>query len=83
MLRCFLKQMLLDGEFHADPHPGNVMVLRDGRLGLIDFGASSRLDPMEQASVRTMLVAVSRRDSAMLRDAVSQVATLRHRVDDD
>ena len=83
LLRCFLKQMLLDGEFHADPHPGNVMVLRDRRLGLIDFGASSRLDPLEQASVRTMLVAVSRRDSAMLRDAVGQVATMRHRVDDD
>jgi ubiquinone biosynthesis protein len=83
LLRCFLKQMLLDGEFHADPHPGNVMVLRDGRLGLIDFGAASRLDPLEQASVRTMLVAVSRRDSAMLRDAIAQVATLRRHVDDD
>ena len=83
LLRCFLKQMLLDGEFHADPHPGNVMVLRDGRIGLIDFGAASRLDPLEQASVRTMLVAVNRRDSAMLRDAVGQVAALRRHVDDD
>lgn len=75
--------MLLDGHFHADPHPGNVMVLRDGRLGLIDFGAASRLDPLEQAAVRTMLVAVGQRDSALLRDAVGQVATLRRHVDKD
>jgi hypothetical protein len=61
-LRCCLQQMLVDGHFHADPHPGNVMVLRDGRIGLIDFGAAGRLDPMQQSSLRAMIVAVSRRD---------------------
>jgi ubiquinone biosynthesis protein len=45
LLRCALRQMLVDGRFHADPHPGNVLVLADGRLGLIDFGAAGRLDP--------------------------------------
>ena len=44
-LRTFLEQMLQDGVFHADPHPGNVMLLADGRLALIDFGAVGRLDP--------------------------------------
>jgi ubiquinone biosynthesis protein len=45
LLRSALKQMLVDGHFHADPHPGNVLILRDGRIGLIDFGATGRLDP--------------------------------------
>ena len=45
LLHGALKQMLIDGHFHADPHPGNVMMLDDGRVGLIDFGATGRLAP--------------------------------------
>lgn len=83
LLRCALQQMLVDGHFHADPHPGNVMVLADGRLGMIDFGATGRLDSLEQASLRGMLVAVSQRDPGMLRQAVLEVATLRRDFDDE
>ncbi len=83
LLRCCVQQMLLDGRYHADPHPGNVMVLNDGRLGLIDFGAASRLDALEQASLRQMMVAMSRRDSDLLRQSVLEVATLRRRFDDE
>ncbi len=83
LLRSAMQQMLLDGVFHADPHPGNVMVLTDGRLALIDFGAASRLDAMQQASLREMMLAISRRDASQLRQAVLEVATLRRRFDDD
>ncbi len=83
LLRCCLQQMLVDGHFHADPHPGNVMVLGDGTLGLIDFGAAGRLDPMEQSSLRAMMVAVGRQDPALLRQAVLEVATLRRGFDDE
>jgi len=41
LLRCLLRQMLGDGTFHADPHPGNILVLRDGGLALIDFGSAA------------------------------------------
>ena len=34
-----LRQIMLQGTFHADPHPGNVLVLPDRSLGLIDFGS--------------------------------------------
>ncbi|HEX2273193.1 MAG TPA: AarF/ABC1/UbiB kinase family protein [Acidimicrobiales bacterium] len=83
LLRCCLQQMLVDGHFHADPHPGNVMVLEDGSLGLIDFGAAGRLDPMQQSSLRAMMVAVGRQDPALLRHAVLEVATLRRGFDDE
>jgi len=83
LLRCALHQMLVDGHFHADPHPGNVMVLADGTLGLIDFGAAGRLDPLEQSSLRAMLVAVNQRDPALLRQAVLEVADLRRGFDDE
>jgi ubiquinone biosynthesis protein len=82
LLRSSLRQMLVDGRFHADPHPGNVLVLADGRLGLIDFGATGRLDPLQQASLREMLVAVGQRDAGLLRSAVLEVATLRRHFDD-
>ena len=83
LLRSSLRQMLVDGRFHADPHPGNVLVLADGRLGLIDFGATGRLDPLQQASMREMLVAVQQRDAGLLRSAVLEVATLHRHFDDD
>ncbi len=83
LLRTMLHQMLVEGRFHADPHPGNVMVLSDGRLGLIDFGATGVVDPLEQAAVRDVMVGIANQDPELLRQATLQVATLRHRVDDD
>jgi ubiquinone biosynthesis protein len=74
LLFCFLRQLLRDGTFHADPHPGNVMVLRDGRLALLDFGSVGRLDPLQQAALKRMLVAIERRDAAMLGDALLDLA---------
>jgi ubiquinone biosynthesis protein len=74
--------MLIDGHFHADPHPGNVMVLADGNIGLIDFGATGRLAPAEQEAVRDMMIAVQQRDSSMLLESIFSVATVRRGVDD-
>ena len=82
LLRCFLQMMLVDGVFHADPHPGNVLVLRDGRLGLLDFGAVGRLDALQQAAVRDLLVGVGKADASVIREAVVEVATVRRHVDD-
>jgi len=55
LLRSTLRPMLNGERFHGDPHPGNVMVLADGRLGLLDFGATGRLDALERASVTDLL----------------------------
>ncbi|MEX1006914.1 MAG: AarF/UbiB family protein [Acidimicrobiia bacterium] len=81
LLRTVLEQMLQDGVFHADPHPGNVMLLTDGRLALIDFGAAGRLDSVQQAALRELMAGVSRRDADAVAQAVLQVASLRRGVD--
>ena len=81
LLKTFLEQMLQDGVFHADPHPGNVMLLRDGRLALIDFGATGRLDSVQQAALRELMAGVGRRDADAVAQAVLQVASLRRGVD--
>ena len=76
LLRSTLDQVLRVGFFHADPHPGNIFAFEDGTLGLIDFGAVGRLDPIQQAAVVDILAALVRRDVSLLRDGIERVADL-------
>jgi ubiquinone biosynthesis protein len=80
LLRSMLDQVLRYGFFHADPHPGNVFILSDGSLGLIDFGAVGRLDSIQQAAIVDMLVAIARRDVVLLRESVERVADVTEHV---
>ncbi|WP_242614060.1 ABC1 kinase family protein [Actinomadura roseirufa] len=73
LLDTVLRQIVLDGVFHADPHPGNVMLLDDGRLGLIDFGSVGRLDTGLRASLQRMLLAMNRADPIAVADAFLEV----------
>jgi len=74
LLAALLGQVMLDGTFHADPHPGNVLLLRDGQLALIYFGSVGRLDPLQQAALRRLRLAVARRNPAELHDALLDLA---------
>ena len=65
---------ILRGHFHADLHPGNVLLLDDGALGLIDFGSIGHLDPAQRAALLQMTAAALHGDSAALRDAIEQIA---------
>jgi predicted unusual protein kinase regulating ubiquinone biosynthesis (AarF/ABC1/UbiB family) len=58
LFRAYLKQMLSDGIFHADPHPGNVFLV-DGRIALIDLGMVARVTPALQDRLLQLLLAVS------------------------
>lgn len=51
LIRTYLKQLLEDGFFHADPHPGNLLVMPDGRLAFFDFGMVGRITPKLQAKM--------------------------------
>lgn len=73
LLAALLRQVMLDGIFHADPHPGNVLLLDDARLGLLDFGSVGRLDPLLRAGLQNLLVAIDRADPRALTDALLEV----------
>jgi ubiquinone biosynthesis protein len=76
-----LEPMLAGEAFHADPHPGNVFLLDDGRLGLLDFGAAGRLDTFERASIRNILGALQAGEPGLLREAIADVAEVSRDVD--
>jgi predicted unusual protein kinase regulating ubiquinone biosynthesis (AarF/ABC1/UbiB family) len=56
---AYLKQMLIDGFFHADPHPGNVFLTEDSRIALIDLGMVGRITPRMQENLLQLLLAIS------------------------
>jgi ubiquinone biosynthesis protein len=58
---AYLDQILVEGFFHADPHPGNVLLLPDGRLGLIDVGMVARVTPEMREHLIRLLMAVGER----------------------
>ena len=59
VFRAYLKQVLVDGIFHADPHPGNVFLTDDGRIALLDLGMVGRTTPEMQSQLIKVLVAVA------------------------
>jgi predicted unusual protein kinase regulating ubiquinone biosynthesis (AarF/ABC1/UbiB family) len=59
LFKAYLQQVLVDGLFHADPHPGNVFVTNDGRIALIDLGMVGHTAPAMQESLLKILLAIS------------------------
>lgn len=64
LIRTYLKQLLEDGFFHADPHPGNLLVMPDGRLAFFDFGMVGRITPQLQAKMIDAFFHVVAKDAA-------------------
>jgi predicted unusual protein kinase regulating ubiquinone biosynthesis (AarF/ABC1/UbiB family) len=60
--RTYLKQLLEDGFFHADPHPGNLRVMDDGRLAFFDFGMVGRITPKLQSQMIDAFFHIVERD---------------------
>ena len=59
LFRAYLKQFLVDGFFHADPHPGNVFLTEDNRIALLDLGMVGHVSARFQENLLRLLLAVS------------------------
>lgn len=78
----YTQQLLDDGFFHADPHPGN-LVVQEGKIVYLDLGLMGRLSAHDRGAIRDMVLAVAEHDSAALKDgllrfAVSDVSSVDH-----
>ncbi|MCW5960124.1 MAG: AarF/ABC1/UbiB kinase family protein [Pyrinomonadaceae bacterium] len=59
LFHAYLKQMLVDGFFHADPHPGNIYITKDGKIGLLDLGMVGQLMSGFRDNLMNLLLAIS------------------------
>lgn len=75
LCKAYLDQILVDGFFHADPHPGNILVTPDGRLALLDLGMVARIDPQMQERLLKLLLAVTDGRGNEAAQIVMQVGT--------
>ena len=74
LVRLMLQTIFEEGLFHADPHPGNVFVLPDGRLSLLDFGNTGELDEAMRDSLTLLLEAVVNGDARAATEAYLEMA---------
>jgi ubiquinone biosynthesis protein len=68
-LRSFSRQLMAAGIFHADPHPGNTIVLYDGRVSLVDFGIVGYLDEETMLQIAHLFLGYAEHDYDMVMDA--------------
>ena len=84
ILRALIKQLLIDGFFHADPHPGNVLVnLETGAVGFLDMGMMGEIDFNQRLNLINLLMVSRQKDAAGLARAVRSLSVpFRKHVDD-
>ncbi len=74
LFKAYLKQVLVDGLFHADPHPGNVFLTDEGHIALLDLGMVGHTTPAMQASLLKILIAVSEGKAETAADVVTRIS---------
>ncbi len=80
-LRSFSRQLMLYGFFHADPHPGNTIVMYDGRVSLVDFGITGCLDEETMRQIASLFLGYAEHDYAMVMDALMDAGLITEDMD--
>ncbi len=79
--RFVLKEVLEDGFFHADPHPGNLLILSGGVLGVLDFGTVGRLEASDRYNLARLFIVVVQLDIDGIVDQLMRMGIADYRVD--
>ena len=77
LLTVYCQMIFVDGVYHADPHPGNVLVRADGKLVLLDFGAVGYLQPAMRQGISSFLEAIIKGDEEQLLRSLRMMGFLR------
>jgi len=78
----YLQMIFKHGFYHADPHPGNIMLMPDGSIGLVDFGLVGRISEQLREDFESILVSMVNRDSTMLAALIKHVGKCPDELDD-
>jgi ubiquinone biosynthesis protein len=81
LVNSMFHQVLIEGFFHADPHPGNIIVLNDGSIAFVDFGMVGRLDEEMKDHLITLLIALMRKDSDGILRAILRLGLVEEEMD--
>lgn len=80
-ITCYYEQIFMHGFYHADPHPGNLFVMPDGRVAFTDFGRAGQLSDEARNHVADLLVAIVDKDGDQAADVLMEVSRARADVD--
>lgn len=69
----YLQMIFNHGFYHADPHPGNILLTDNGKIGLLDFGMVGRISEQLREDIESMLVAIVNQDVSMLTSLIKRV----------
>lgn len=78
----YVQSIFLKGHYHADPHPGNILIQPDGTIALLDFGMVGRIDDSLRGTIEEMLWAVMQQDSALLTSLIKRAGKIPASIDD-
>lgn len=70
IITAYCQMIFIDGIYHADPHPGNLLVQTDGSVVFVDFGAVAQLSPAMKEGIPQFLEGILKRDKAQITDAL-------------
>lgn len=76
LIELYCKTVLVDGFYHADPHPGNILVNKKGEIILLDFGAVAHLNPNMKKSIPELIEAIVRNDTEATVQALEKMGFL-------
>lgn len=78
---AFLTQVLEKGFFHADPHPGNILVTKDGKMAFLDFGLMGELDETSRDEFARLFLSLLRKDTQGVVDAFLKLGMVKTNLD--
>ncbi len=74
-IKGYLKQIIVDGFAHADPHPGNIRLTKDGKLALLDLGMVARFDKLMRENILRLMVALGQNDGEELTRVILKISS--------
>ncbi len=76
LANAYLKMVFEDGFYHADPHPGNILVSREGVVIFLDFGIAGHIDPALHENLANIMIAMRRNDIDLLIEALAEIGLI-------
>ena len=83
LVNTIFEQIFIDGFFHADPHPGNILILKENRIGLLDFGIIGHIDEKLRRNITSLFIGMIDGDLSEMADSLLKLGFLEYEIDEE